>query len=49
MNNAVIAVPTYFNDSQRQATKDAASIAGLGTFRIINEPTAAALSYGLGL
>lgn len=49
MNNAVIAVPAYFNDSQRQATKDAASIAGLNTFRTINEPTAAVLSYGLGM
>lgn len=46
-NNAVITVPAYFNDSQRQATKDAAVIAGLHVLRIINEPTAAALAYGL--
>jgi len=45
--NAVITVPAYFNDSQRQATKDAGSIAGLNVLRIINEPTAAALAYGL--
>ena len=44
---AVITVPAYFNDSQRQATKDAGKIAGLEVLRIINEPTAAALSYGL--
>jgi molecular chaperone DnaK len=44
---AVITVPAYFNDSQRQATKDAGSIAGLEVMRIINEPTAAALAYGL--
>ena len=44
---AVITVPAYFNDSQRQATKDAATIAGLDALRIINEPTAAALAYGL--
>src|SRR3989338_8604673 len=44
---AVITVPAYFNDSQRQATKDAGTIAGLDVLRIINEPTAAALSYGL--
>eukprot|EP01043_Picozoa_sp_COSAG02_P028103 COSAG02_NODE_1689_length_11307_cov_50.624911_4_plen_1205_part_00 len=45
--NAVITVPAYFNDAQRQATKDAATIAGLNTLRIINEPTAAAIAYGL--
>src|SRR5207248_5575278 len=44
---AVITVPAYFNDAQRQATKDAGSIAGLDVKRIINEPTAAALAYGL--
>lgn len=44
---AVITVPAYFNDSQRQATKDAGAIAGLKVLRIINEPTAAALAYGL--
>ncbi|KAL1130846.1 hypothetical protein AAG570_012087 [Ranatra chinensis] len=47
VNNAVITVPAYFNDSQRQATKDAGSIAGLNVLRIINEPTAAAIAYGL--
>ncbi|KAH7649035.1 heat shock HSP70 [Cryptosporidium bovis] len=47
VNNAVITVPAYFNDSQRQATKDAGSIAGLNVMRIINEPTAAALAYGM--
>jgi len=47
VNNAVITVPAYFNDSQRQATKDAGAIAGLNVMRIINEPTAAALAYGL--
>ncbi len=46
MSKAVITVPAYFNDSQRQATKDAGRIAGLDVQRIINEPTAAALSYG---
>jgi L1 cell adhesion molecule like protein len=45
--NAVITVPAYFNDSQRQATKDAGTIAGLNVLRIINEPTAAAIAYGL--
>lgn len=45
--DAVITVPAYFNDSQRQATKDAGSIAGLNVLRIINEPTAAAIAYGL--
>jgi molecular chaperone DnaK (HSP70) len=43
----VITVPAYFNDAQRQATKDAGKIAGLEVLRIINEPTAAALAYGL--
>ena len=47
VTNAVITVPAYFNDAQRQATKDAGKIAGLTVDRIINEPTAAALSYGL--
>lgn len=47
LKNAVITVPAYFNDSQRQATKDAGTIAGLNVVRIINEPTAAALAYGL--
>jgi molecular chaperone DnaK len=47
VNDAVITVPAYFNDSQRQATKDAGRIAGLNVLRIINEPTAAALAYGL--
>lgn len=47
INEAVITVPAYFNDSQRQATKDAGRIAGLNVKRIINEPTAAALAYGL--
>ena len=46
--DAVITVPAYFNDAQRQATKDAGRIAGLNVKRIINEPTAAALAYGLG-
>merc|ERR1712149_107574 len=47
VNDAVVTVPAYFNDSQRQATKDAGSIAGLNVLRIINEPTAAAIAYGL--
>ncbi len=47
VTQAVITVPAYFNDSQRQATKDAGKIAGLEVWRIINEPTAAALAYGL--
>ncbi|KAE8145573.1 heat shock protein 70 family [Aspergillus avenaceus] len=47
VNNAVITVPAYFNDSQRQATKDSGLIAGLNVLRIINEPTAAAIAYGL--
>ena len=48
VKDAVITVPAYFNDAQRQATKDAGRIAGLNVLRIINEPTAAALAYGLG-
>merc|ERR1712227_489003 len=48
VKHAVITVPAYFNDQQRQATKDAGAIAGLNVLRIINEPTAAAISYGLG-
>ncbi len=48
VNEAVITVPAYFNDNQRQATKDAGKIAGLEVLRIINEPTAAALAYGYG-
>ena len=47
VDNAVITVPAYFNDSQRQATKDAGTIAKLNVKRIINEPTAAAIAYGL--
>jgi len=47
ISNAVVTVPAYFNDSQRQATKDAGVIAGLNVLRIINEPTAAAIAYGL--
>src|SRR5690606_27630380 len=47
VTEAVITVPAYFNDSQRQATKDAGRIAGLEVKRIINEPTAAALAYGI--
>jgi len=47
VNNAVVTVPAYFTDSQRQATKDAGLIAGLNVLRIINEPTAAAIAYGL--
>uniref|UniRef100_A0A8D8M3B4 Heat shock 70 kDa protein cognate 4 n=1 Tax=Cacopsylla melanoneura TaxID=428564 RepID=A0A8D8M3B4_9HEMI len=47
VSNAVITVPAYFNDSQRQATKDSGTIAGLNVLRIINEPTAAAIAYGL--
>merc|ERR1719418_325078 len=46
-NDAVVTVPAYFNDSQRQATKDAGTISGLEVLRIINEPTAAAIAYGL--
>jgi molecular chaperone DnaK len=48
VTDAVITVPAYFDDSQRQATKDAGTIAGLAVLRIVNEPTAAALAYGLG-
>ena len=48
LEQAVITVPAYFNDSQRQATKDAGRIAGLDVLRIVNEPTAASLAYGLG-
>ena len=47
VTRAVITVPAYFNDAQRQATKEAGSIAGLEVMRIVNEPTAAALAYGL--
>jgi len=47
IKNAVVTVPAYFNDSQRQATKDAGQIAGLNVLRVINEPTAAALAYGM--
>jgi molecular chaperone DnaK (HSP70) len=47
VNNAVVTVPAYFNDAQRQATKDAGTISGLNVLRIINEPTAAAIAYGL--
>merc|ERR1719158_2673048 len=47
VKNAVVTVPAYFNDSQRQATKDAGAIPGLNVMRIINEPTAAAIAYGL--
>ena len=47
VQKAVITVPAYFNDGQRQATKDAGRIAGLEVKRIINEPTAAALAYGI--
>ena len=46
VKKAVVTVPAYFNDSQRQATKDAGAIAGLEVMRIINEPTAAAIAYG---
>ena len=47
VKDAVITVPAYFNDAQRQATKDAGTIAGLTVHRVINEPTAAAIAYGL--
>src|SRR5690349_2788758 len=47
VTDAVITVPAYFNDAQRQATKDAGAIAGLNVLRIVNEPTAAAFAYGL--
>ncbi|MBK8721961.1 MAG: Fe-S protein assembly chaperone HscA [Saprospiraceae bacterium] len=49
VQKAVITVPAYFNDSQRQATRDAGKLAGLDVLRIVNEPTAASLSYGIGL
>ena len=49
VNKAVITVPAYFNDTQRQATRDAGKLAGLDVLRIVNEPTAASLAYGLGL
>jgi molecular chaperone HscA len=49
VNKAVITVPAYFNDDQRQATRDAGKLAGLDVLRIINEPTAASLAYGIGL
>ena len=49
VKNAVVTVPAYFNDAQRQATKDAGAIAGLNVIRVVNEPTAAALAYGLDL
>ena len=49
VNRAVITVPAYFNDTQRQATRDAGKLAGLDILRIVNEPTAASLAYGLGL
>ena len=49
INKAVITVPAYFNDSQRQATRDAGKLAGLDVLRIVNEPTAASLAYGIGL
>ena len=47
ITNSVVTVPAYFNDSQRQATKDAGTISGMNILRIINEPTAAAIAYGL--
>ena len=47
VTDAVVTVPAYFNDSQRQATKDAGTISGMNVLRIINEPTAAAIAYGL--
>lgn len=47
VKNALVTVPAYFNDAQRQATKDAGVIAGLNVVRIINEPSAAAIAYGL--
>ena len=47
ITDAVITVPAYFNDAQRQATKEAGEIAGFNVLRIVNEPTAAALAYGL--
>src|ERR1700679_340690 len=47
VTHAVVTVPAYFNDAQRQATKDAGIIAGLNVLRVVNEPTAAAIAYGL--
>ena len=47
VTHAVVTVPAYFNDAQRQATKDAGTIAGLNVLRVVNEPTAAAIAYGL--
>ena len=47
INHAVVTVPAYFNDAQRSATKDAGTIAGLDVLRIMNEPSAAAIAYGL--
>lgn len=47
MNGAVITVPAYFDEAQRQATRDAAQLAGLNVLRLLNEPTAAAVAYGL--
>ena len=47
VSDAVVTVPAYFNDAQRQATKDAGKIGGLNIIRMINEPTAAAIAYGL--
>merc|ERR1719333_146527 len=47
VKHSVVTVPAYFNDAQRQATKDAGTIAGMNVLRIINEPTAAAIAYGL--
>jgi len=47
VEHAVVTVPAYFNDAQRQATKDAGAISGLNVVRILNEPTAAAIAYGL--
>jgi molecular chaperone HscA len=49
ITKAVITVPAYFNDAQRQATRDAGKLAGLDVLRIVNEPTAASLAYGIGL
>ena len=49
IGKAVITVPAYFNDAQRQATRDAGKLAGLDVLRIVNEPTAASLAYGIGL
>ena len=49
VTKCVITVPAYFNDTQRQATKDAGKLAGLDVLRIVNEPTAASLAYGLGM